>query len=87
MSLSELGTRQLCANKKKAQNQAHPHSRATEASNFLFETVEEGIVPHLIAYAAVIHGFFKLQEVDQALELYHEYFLLVTNLMMLLITF
>ncbi|CAO2831200.1 unnamed protein product [Amaranthus hypochondriacus] len=46
--------------------------RAVEACNFLANMVEAGLVPHLIPYSAAIDGLFKLQEVDRALELFHD---------------
>ncbi|XP_021735448.1 putative pentatricopeptide repeat-containing protein At5g08310, mitochondrial [Chenopodium quinoa] len=46
------------------------HGRAVEASKFLAKLVEEGLVLHVVPYSAAIDGFFKLHEVDRALELF-----------------
>ncbi|KAK3013639.1 hypothetical protein RJ639_009255 [Escallonia herrerae] len=46
--------------------------RAFEASKFLASMVQEGFTPDIVAYSAVIHGFFKIREFDRALKLFRD---------------
>ncbi|KAF7131868.1 hypothetical protein RHSIM_Rhsim09G0070400 [Rhododendron simsii] len=45
---------------------------ASEASNFLSSMVQEGFLPDIIPYSAVIDGFVKVQEVDRALQIFRD---------------
>nr|XP_043613765.1 putative pentatricopeptide repeat-containing protein At5g08310, mitochondrial [Erigeron canadensis] len=46
--------------------------KVAEACHFLAMMVEEGFVPDIIAYAAAIDGWLKIEEVDYALKMFRD---------------